>query len=73
MTNERINQIDSDGLLTKDQLATQVIGCSTRHVEHLMQKRIIPFVKLGNKFVRFHRGRVLKALEKFETVEVGRE
>ena len=62
----------SSGLILKEDLAS-ALKCSPRYIELLMRRKMIPYVKLGKKFVRFRLEAVLRALQKHETIEVGRD
>jgi hypothetical protein len=53
-------------LLTKVQLARDVLQCSPRHVERLQRNRTIPVVRLSSRCVRYSRQRVLAAISKRE-------
>jgi hypothetical protein len=65
--------IQPKDLLTKEELRQRLNLPSTRMVDELMRKRMIPFHKLGAKTVRFDYQRVRAALDKFELKEVGRK
>ena len=60
---------DGSVLITKQQLAEQ-IGCTTRYIDMLMAARRIPYLKLGKRFVRFPREKVMAALEAYEVKEL---
>ena len=62
-----------EGLLTKDEVRLRLGLTSTRMVTALMQKRQIPYIKLGYRTIRFSWPRVREAIEKFEVKEVGRK
>jgi excisionase family DNA binding protein len=48
----------ADDLLDKP-AAANLLGISTRTLDGLMARRMVPFVKVGAKIVRFHRGDLL--------------
>ena len=60
-------------MLTKEQLRAELNLPSTRMVDTMMRKRVIPFITLGHRTVRFERAAVEKALSKVETHEAGRK
>jgi len=66
-------QTDVAQLLTKEQLRDRLNVPSTRMIDAMMKKRMIPFHKFGAKTVRFDWERVKAALDKFEVKEVGRK
>lgn len=59
-------------ILTKREIAG-VLKVSTRTIENMMRQKIIPYIRATKRSVRFHLPRVLAALEKRETHEVGRK
>jgi hypothetical protein len=60
-------------LLTKEQLRQRLNLPSTRKIDDMMKKRMIPFLKWGAKTVRFDWVKVQAALEKFESKAVGQK
>jgi hypothetical protein len=62
---------DSVGLVKKTAVA-RAASVSTRTVDNLQKKKLIPFVKLSARCVRYHLPSVLKALRRFEIREAGR-
>jgi hypothetical protein len=60
-------------LLTKEQLRDRLNLPSTRMVDEMMKKRMIPFQKLGYRTIRFNWDKVCAALEKFEHKAVGQK
>lgn len=58
-------------LLTKDQLRVRLNLTSTRKVDEMMKNRMIPFLRLGHKTVRFDWNKVRDALNRFECKAVG--
>lgn len=60
-------------LLTKKALATALALESTRTVDTLVRKRIIPVYVLGHRTRFFDLDRVLAALEKFEVKAIGQK
>lgn len=58
--------------LNKLELAER-LGTTKRGVEELMQRRKIPFMKLGHRTVRFNWAAVEKAVSRFEYKAVGQE
>jgi len=59
----------SESLVPKKVVA-RANSVSTRTVDNWMQQRLIPFVRLSARCVRFHLPSVLAALRKFEVKEV---
>lgn len=49
------------GLLTRADLAAE-LQCSERHIQRLMARHTIPFIRISRKCVRFRREAVLNAL-----------
>ena len=66
-----ISATTATGLLTKEQLRECLNLPSTKMVDAMMRKRMIPYQKWGHKTVRFELSKVLKALAKFECAAVG--
>ena len=64
---------NSGDFLTKEQLKDRLNLPSTRMVDEMMKKRMIPFQKLGHRTVRFNWEKVKAALEKFEHKAVGQK
>jgi hypothetical protein len=60
-------------LLTKEQLRERLNLPSTRKIDYMMKKRMIPYLKWGPKTVRFDWPKVQAALEKFEHRAVGQK
>jgi hypothetical protein len=60
-------------LLTKEKLREALNLPSTRKIDYMMKKHMIPFYKWGPKTVRFDLAKVMAALEKFEYKAVGRK
>lgn len=59
--------------LTKEELKDRLNLPSTRMVDEMMKKRMIPFQKLGHRTIRFNWEKVKAALEKFEHKAVGQK
>jgi len=59
-------------LVTKEQLA-KLLGLKRRGVECLVAKRKIPVIRLSKRCVRFRVSSVMRAIQRFEQAEVGRE
>lgn len=62
---------NSAGILTKKELARE-LRVSVRTIENQMKQRIIPFLRITKRSVRFYLPRVLTALQKREVREAGR-
>jgi len=62
-----------DGFLTKEQLRERLNLPSTRKIDDMVKKKMIPVLKLGAKTVRFDWEKVKAALDRFEMKEVGRK
>jgi excisionase family DNA binding protein len=58
--------------LNKLELAAK-LGVTRRVVEDMMRRRMIPYLSLGHRTVRFHWPAVERALSKFEHRAVGQE
>jgi excisionase family DNA binding protein len=58
--------------LTKVELA-DLLGVTRRVVEEMMRRRMIPYLSLGHRTVRFHWPSVEKAIGKLEHKAVGQE
>jgi len=63
----------SKELLTKEQLRDRLNLPSVRKVEEMMKARMIPYLKLGHKTIRFDWIKVQEALAKFEHKAVGQK
>ena len=64
---------DDHSFLTKEQLRQRLNLPSTRMIDGMMKKRMIPYLKWGSKTVRFDFEKVTAALEKFELKAVGQK
>jgi len=62
---------NSERFLTKEQLRQRLNLPSTRMIDYMMQRRMIPFLKLGKKTVRFDWNKVEAALGAYELKAVG--
>ena len=62
--------MQNQALLTEKQQAN-ALACSPRHLVNLRQKRLIPFIKLGGRLIRYNPEAVARALEKLTVKEVG--
>jgi hypothetical protein len=58
-------------LLRKSETAA-LCGLTVRGLEELMARRVIPFIRVSRRCVRFQWGAVEKALRKLEIKEIGR-
>ena len=67
---ETLKTTDTD-LLTKRQLAERLGFTSTRIIDQMMSKRMIPFFKWGHRTTRFSWARCKEALAKYEVKAVG--
>jgi hypothetical protein len=61
---------DELALLKRPQLA-RAIGLSPRGVDNLTKRKIIPYIKISPRCVRFSLPAVLAALQRFEVKAVG--
>jgi excisionase family DNA binding protein len=61
--------VNPGAYLTKAQLATQ-LGISPRFVEKLMQRKVLPVVRISRRCVRFNVARVEAALARLEAKEL---
>lgn len=64
---------DPTNMLTKEELRQRLNLPSTRKIDDMMKKRMIPYLKWGAKTVRFDWLKVQAALEKFELKAVGQK
>jgi hypothetical protein len=62
---------DSAGLVKKNAVA-RAASVSARTIDNLQRKKLIPYIKLSARCVRYHLPSVLAALRRFEIREVGR-
>jgi hypothetical protein len=62
---------DEPSLLKRLQLA-QAIGVSSRSIDNWTKRKLIPYIKISARCVRFSLPAVLRALSKFEVREAGR-
>lgn len=66
--------IAPDPVLIDKATLSQRLGLpSTRMVDTLVRRRLIPHLKLGHKTLRFHYDRVVQALDRLEIQEIGRK
>ena len=63
--------ITSSGLMTTKELA-RFLKFSARHISNLVRSRRIPRIKIGHA-VRFDPEAVLRAMDRYEEHELGRE
>jgi len=62
---------DSAALVAKKAVA-RAASLSIRTIDNLQRRKLIPYIKLSARCVRYHLPSVLAALRKFEIREVGR-
>lgn len=62
---------ESEGLADLKTVA-QRLRISTRYVQQLVKRKIIPVIRLGRRCTRFDLPNVLVAIKKYEIHEVGR-
>ena len=67
------SSLNDPDLLTKEELRQKLNLPSTRKIDYMMKKRMIPYHKWGPKTVRFDLAKVLAALDKFEHKAVGQK
>ena len=60
-----------DSYLTKEQLAVELNLPSTRMIDGMVSRRMIPFTRLGHRTLRFQRDRVREALERYQINAIG--
>ena len=60
---------DDLALVTKG-TAAKAVSVSVRTLENLMSRRVVPFVRISPRCVRFNLKRVAEALEAYEVREV---
>jgi hypothetical protein len=63
---------DCSAGLVKKKAVARAASVSTRTIDNLQQKKLIPYIKLSARCVRYHLPSVLAALRKFEIREAGR-
>jgi hypothetical protein len=68
MTNEIQNKPGAAHWLNKAEIADHY-KCSERHINKLMERRVLPFLKMG-KFVRFDLAACDRAMRRYETRSV---
>lgn len=61
-----------DSALINKPLLARAIFVSTRTIDNLQRRRIIPFVRISARCVRYHLPSVIAALRKLEIREAGR-
>ena len=66
MKDEHLNEKHDKNLLTKEAVANW-LQVSTRKVDGMMAEGSLPFLKLGNRTVRFQRQEVAEALARLNT------
>jgi hypothetical protein len=62
---------DDVTLLTRKQLASRISVCP-RSIDNFQRRRVIPYIRLGPRCIRFSLSAVLRALKKYEIRELGR-
>ena len=69
-----MKKLETEGsdFLTKEGLRTRLNLPSTRMIDELMRKRLIPYMRLGHKTIRFSWVKCEAALARLEIREVGR-
>ena len=68
MKRQMTNDEQVDDFLTKEGVA-KLLQVSTRTIDNLMAKKVIPFLKLGHRTVRFRRQDVAVALGRLNRKE----
>jgi len=69
-TSEKAHRRLPAGLLSKKEVAA-VLNVSPRTVDNWMVQRLIPFIRLSARLIRFDLERVKAALARYEIKEVG--
>jgi len=64
-----VRNSSGEEFLTKEQLARAINVPSTRMVDGMARRRMIPYTRLGHRTVRFQLNRVREALQRFEVRE----
>lgn len=59
------------GLVTKP-IVARAVKLSQRSIDNLQKRRVIPFIKISPRCVRYHLPSVIRALRKLEIREAGR-
>ncbi len=59
--------------LTKEELRIRLNLPSTRMIDEMMKRRMIPFLRWGAKTIRFDYAKVKASLERFEHKAVGQK
>jgi len=62
---------NDSGLVNKRQVA-RAMNVSPRTVDNWIQRRLIPFVRISSRCIRFSLPAVMRALQRFEIKEVTR-
>ncbi|HZR17849.1 MAG TPA: hypothetical protein VFE51_11025 [Verrucomicrobiae bacterium] len=65
MNDETKNNSEAGEWLNKAEIADHY-KCSERHINKLMERRVLPFLKMG-RFVRFDRKTCDEAMRRYET------
>src|SRR5436190_13780025 len=69
---EQKPQVDETERLADLKIVARRLGVSTRYVQQLTRRKVIPVIKLGRRCTRYDLDAVLKAVRRFEVEEIGR-
>lgn len=69
---EQKPQVDETERLADLKVVARRLGVSTRYVQQLTRRKVIPVIKLGRRCTRYDLDAVLKAVRRFEVQEIGR-
>jgi hypothetical protein len=69
--NPHDNSTATDAALLKRHELARALSISPRSVDNLQHRKVIPFIKISPRCVRFSLSSVLAALRKFEVKAVG--
>jgi excisionase family DNA binding protein len=69
---EQKPKVDEAERLADLKIVARRLGVSTRYVQQLTRRKVIPVIKLGRRCTRYDLEAVLKAVHRFEVQEIGR-
>ena len=69
---KEVAPVDEAGRLADLKMVARRLGVSTRYVQQLTRRKVIPVIRLGRRCTRYDLDAVLNAVRRFEVQEMGR-
>ena len=69
---EQAPKVDEGERLADLKIVARRLGVSTRYVQQLTRRKVIPVIRLGRRCTRYDLDAVLSAVRRFEVQEMGR-